>query len=176
MTLSNAICHSSHPVAAFFHVAFKLAALLLYIFADVVGFEFVMTFVVLTLLLAFDFWTVKNVSGRLMVGLRWWNNIKDDGSSEWVYESARGQREVEALDWRIFWFGLFGGFVAWAFLLVIAFIKLNFTWMLMVVVALSLSGANVYGYMKCNTDAKRMREMVGKNLASAVLSGAMPTR
>ncbi len=27
------------------------------------------------LLLAFDFWTVKNVSGRLLVGLRWWNEV-----------------------------------------------------------------------------------------------------
>lgn len=26
-------------------------------------------------LLAFDFWTVKNVSGRLLVGLRWWNKV-----------------------------------------------------------------------------------------------------
>jgi hypothetical protein len=38
-------------------------------------------------LLASDFWTVKNVTGRLLVGLRWWNNIKDDGENEWVFES-----------------------------------------------------------------------------------------
>eukprot|EP01050_Picozoa_sp_SAG11_P010429 SAG11_NODE_1041_length_6056_cov_5.902468_6_plen_102_part_00 len=29
------------------------------------------------LLLAMDFWTVKNVSGRLLVGLRWWNEIME---------------------------------------------------------------------------------------------------
>lgn len=171
MTLTNAICHSSHPVAAFFHVMFKLSALTVYILADVLGFDFVMSFVVLVLLLAFDFWTVKNVTGRLMVGLRWWNHIKDDGSNEWVFESHRGTREVEALDWRIFWGALFGGFAAWVFLLVIAVLKFNFTWMLVVLVALALSSANVVGYLKCKTDAKKqVKGFVASGLAKAAMS------
>jgi len=33
----------------------------------------VMTFICVLLLSSFDFWTVKNVTGRLLVGLRWWN-------------------------------------------------------------------------------------------------------
>ncbi len=49
--------------------------------------NFILSFVVIILLLAFDFWTVKNVSGRLLVGLRWWNEIKEDGSNEWIFES-----------------------------------------------------------------------------------------
>lgn len=36
-----------------------------------------------------DFWTVKNVTGRLMVGLRWWNYVDDDGKSHWVYETKK---------------------------------------------------------------------------------------
>uniref|UniRef100_A0A7S1CQ60 Golgi apparatus membrane protein TVP23 homolog n=1 Tax=Bicosoecida sp. CB-2014 TaxID=1486930 RepID=A0A7S1CQ60_9STRA len=167
VTLTNAICHSSHPVAAFFHVAFKIAAIVVYI----LGLDFVMSFVVLVLLLSFDFWTVKNVTGRLMVGLRWWNHIKEDGTNEWVFESHKGTREVDALDWRIFWGGIFGGFAVWAFLLVIAIIKFNFQWMLLVIVALALSGANIYGYLKCNTDAKKqVTGFVTKNLGAAVMS------
>lgn len=27
------------------------------------------------------------MTGRLLVGLRWWNNMKEDGTSEWVFES-----------------------------------------------------------------------------------------
>src|SRR5271169_1805961 len=45
-------------------------------------------FVIIVLLLAFDFWTVKNVSGRLLCGLRWWNETGPDGESVWVFESA----------------------------------------------------------------------------------------
>lgn len=36
-----------------------------------------------------DFWTVKNITGRLMVGLRWWNYVDDDGKSHWVFESKK---------------------------------------------------------------------------------------
>lgn len=27
------------------------------------------------------------IKGRLLVGLRWWNYVDDDGVSHWVYES-----------------------------------------------------------------------------------------
>lgn len=50
--------------------------------------QFVVAFVIIILLIAFDFWTVKNVSGRLLVGLRWWNEINDDGTSKWIFESV----------------------------------------------------------------------------------------
>ena len=49
-------------------------------------------FIAVILLLAFDFWTVKNVTGRLLVGLRWWNRVKEDGTSEWVFESKQVSR------------------------------------------------------------------------------------
>lgn len=38
-------------------------------------------------MLAFDFWVVKNVSGRLLVGLRWWHEVQPDGSDRWIFES-----------------------------------------------------------------------------------------
>jgi hypothetical protein len=30
---------------------------------------------------------IKNVSGRTLVGLRFWNQVDDDGESYWVFES-----------------------------------------------------------------------------------------
>lgn len=41
------------------------------------------------LLLSADFWTVKNITGRLLVGLRWWNYVDDDGKSHWVFEARQ---------------------------------------------------------------------------------------
>ena len=76
-----------HPIASFFHVFWKVAALLAYLFSYWFSDSFVYIFVSCIILLSCDFWTTKNVSGRLMVGLRWWNEVKDDGASEWVYES-----------------------------------------------------------------------------------------
>lgn len=77
---------NSHPVALIFHLLFRSLALFLYIFASIVG-DGVFSFVIIILLLSFDFWTVKNVTGRLLVGLRWWNEIKEDGSNLWIFES-----------------------------------------------------------------------------------------
>lgn len=78
-----------------FHALFKVLALAVYIFASWIFGDkgYVMTFVVVTILSAMDFWTVKNVSGRLLVGLRWWNDVDEAGQNHWRFESfeARGR-------------------------------------------------------------------------------------
>lgn len=71
-TWSNFLCRSSHPVAAFFHLAFKAGALLVYLLSGLTSLSYVTAAVLLVILSAADFWTVKNVTGRLLVGLRWW--------------------------------------------------------------------------------------------------------
>jgi hypothetical protein len=53
--------------------------------------------VLVVVLLALDFWTVRNVSGRTLVGLRFWNQVDDDGGSFWVFES-RNVRYLELLE------------------------------------------------------------------------------
>ena len=47
----------------------------------------VIIFIVVLLLSALDFWAVKNITGRKLVGLRWWSGFKDDGTEEWYFES-----------------------------------------------------------------------------------------
>lgn len=39
--------------------------------------------------LSLDFWTVKNVTGRLLAGLRWWNVVDSEGNSQWKFESRK---------------------------------------------------------------------------------------
>jgi len=80
---------SSHPWAAFFHLAFRVSAILVYLFCSLFTNNFVLVFVIVVLLLSFDFWTVKNVTGRLLVGLRWWNEVREDGTNYWVFESRQ---------------------------------------------------------------------------------------
>ncbi|KAA6381166.1 MAG: hypothetical protein EZS28_023306, partial [Streblomastix strix] len=59
----------------------------MYLFGNFVGLGFVLVFAFTIILLAFDFWTVKNICGRMLVGYRWWNDILDDGSSHWRFET-----------------------------------------------------------------------------------------
>ena len=49
--------------------------------------SYVNLFITCVLLLACDFWTVKNVTGRLMVGLRWNSVVEEDGRTTWKFES-----------------------------------------------------------------------------------------
>lgn len=72
-----------------FHVAFRTAAILSYVLCGWFSDSFITSFVVIVLLLSMDFWTVKNITGRLMVGLRWWNYVDDEGKSHWVYEARK---------------------------------------------------------------------------------------
>lgn len=68
-----------------------MTALLVYILTSALIGDayFVHIFLTIVLLLALDLWTVKNVTGRLLVGLRWWNKVEDDGTSTWVFESKK---------------------------------------------------------------------------------------
>ena len=90
----------THPITIFFTLFFKVSCLIIYLFLTVIFSEsFIITFIVVVLLLAFDFYVMKNVSGRLLVGLRWWNEIKEDGESVWRFESkevrSTNQRKTE---------------------------------------------------------------------------------
>jgi hypothetical protein len=49
-------------------------------------------FIAVAILSAFDFWVVKNLTGRILVGLRWWSQIREDGTEEWIFESMGEER------------------------------------------------------------------------------------
>ena len=147
----------AHPLAALFHVAFKLAALLVYVFFGWFGTEsFVLNFLLVVLLSAVDFWTVKNVSGRLLVGLRWWNEVKEDGTSAWVYESGDEQKlaAMNPNDGYVFWTALYVAPVCWAVFAVLNLLRLSFDYLLIVSVAFVLTGSNALGYTYASRDAK----------------------
>lgn len=81
--------NSRHPYVTLFHLAFRIAAIVVYMLCGWFSNSFIASFVTVVLLLSMDFWTVKNITGRLMVGLRWWNYVDDDGKSHWVFESRK---------------------------------------------------------------------------------------
>jgi len=87
--------------------------------------------------------------------MRWWNNVNDDGSNEWIFESLEDMSEVGAIDARVFWWALYLTPSLWSLLLLVALLKLNLQWCLIIAVAIVLSGANIYGYTKCSKDAEQ---------------------
>lgn len=153
-----------HPIAAFFHLFFRVLAIIAYLVCGVISDSFISSFVVIVLLLSFDFWTVKNITGRLLVGLRWWNYVDEDGKSQWIFESRKKKsgKKLHATESRLFWLGLIVCPIIWTFFLVAAIFSLKIKWLLIVLVALTLNSANLIGYIKCKKDAgKEVKNMAG---------------
>ena len=73
--------------------------------------SFVTSFIFILLCLAADFWAVKNVTGRFLVGLRWRNQVDPvTGTSTWVYESrSEGNFIIRDQPTRIFYKNYFRG-------------------------------------------------------------------
>lgn len=143
-----------------FLLLFRTTAIVIYMFGWIFITNFILSFVLIILMLAFDFWTVKNVSGRLLVGLRWWNEIREDSSNEWIFESREvfiinQNRVLNATDSRIFWTSLYAAPIIWIFLAVLAVFRLQASWFLVTLVAISMNSANLVGYTKCEKDAKK---------------------
>lgn len=177
----------SHPYVTFFHIFFRGAAVATYLFWGLFSDSFIKCFLMMVFLLSADFYLVKNLSGRLLVGMRWWNYVDDDGRSHWVFESKKGDSNYEARinphEARLFWMALVVCPVIWALLLLVALVGFKFEWMLLVLIALSLNGANLYGYIKCNfgaaanlstTTTDFVKSQVLKNAVSLMTSQAQP--
>lgn len=154
-----------HPMAALFHVMFKFLAFIFYLFGGLFGQDFISTFVAVILLVSMDFWVVKNVTGRLLAGLRWINYIDDQGNSHWIYENknkladqasrdgfAGFQEEINgsgSSDSSIFWTGLILAPLFWVFLMLVSIFRLNVQWLMLVTLAATLSLTNLHGYLRC---------------------------
>jgi len=168
---------SSHPFACIFHCLFKFCALSVYVFGGWFtgsghsGSHFIIITVCCILLLAADFWVVKNITGRLLVGLRWWNMLSEDGmSTRWIFESAE-TATVNNFDRAVFWTVLYFTPAIWGSLFFIGVLKLELGWLITVAVGLALSVSNVYGYWKCSSEQKaKFQKMVSKGAEMGVMS------
>ncbi|KAL0207946.1 hypothetical protein P9112_010533 [Eukaryota sp. TZLM1-RC] len=147
--------NSKHPTAALFHVLFKAVAVVSWFLSPD---SVVIWFAITITLLACDFWTVKNVTGRLLVGLRYWNKINEDGSSEWVFESLSDPSVISASDTRVFWTVLISYPFVWIGLILLRtllFLGMDTYHMILAVVGIIFGMTNAIGYIKCRKDAKK---------------------
>lgn len=90
-----------------------------------------MIFIITILLLAGDFYYLKNIAGRRLVGLRWWNEVDaQTGDSQWVFESSEpGTKVINPTDSRFFWLALYLQPMLWVLMAVLALVRLQFLWL-----------------------------------------------
>lgn len=158
-------------MVSFFHLFFRTSAIFVYLMCEMFSSRFIVCMVTIILLLSCDFWTVKNVSGRLLVGLRWWNQIDERGNSLWIFESRKtqSQRTTSGAESRIFWLGLIVCPVFWILFFFSTIFSFQIKWLAVVVMGLVLQWANLYGYIRCKVGGKSDLKDVAKNYLGAQL-------
>lgn len=165
-----------HPVAVGFHLLFRVGALLAYLLCGWFSDSFITNFVVIVILLSMDFWTVKNVSGRLLVGLRWWNYIDEDGNSKWMFESRKNRKgTVTATESRIFWLSLVVCQILWIVFLFASIFSLKFKWLMVAVIGVLMNGSNLLGYIRCKWGTTKKMSSIARSFLTAQVLKSMFT-
>jgi len=109
-----------------------------------------------------------------LVGLRWWNQVDEDGKSTWVFES-RSQKSLQlnpisAKESTIFWVTLFTSPILWVLLFFSGFFQFSWTWLPLVLIAISLNGANLIGYLRCKfSGTQQLSKIANDYLAASML-------
>ena len=151
---TNFLSHANHPGIVFFTLFFKALAIVVFLFFGIFGVPDSLLFIFVVILNSLDFWFVKNISGRILVGLRWWNEVKEDGTEEWKFESSQ-EVKSKSIDTTVFWMSLYIAPVFWGVFLILELIGLKLMWFLVCLIGFILTFSNTFGYYKCSKDQNK---------------------
>ena len=155
---------SRNPQVALVTVSLKLLSLLFFLFFSIFTSNDALIMITVIIFIAADFWYTKNISGRILVGLRWWNNYdKETQGNIWKFESKNEIKESN-IDRKTFWISFYGFAACWLFLFVWECIMFNFTWAFLCLISLVISGINVVGFFKCSKIQQKKAGLIAKKL------------
>ncbi|KAH9968923.1 Golgi apparatus membrane protein TVP23 [Russula dissimulans] len=174
---SSHVNQSAHPVVLFVLYLFRIAAIATYILCGFFTDNYVISTVIVVVLLAMDFWNCRNVAGRTLVGLRFWNQVDDNGESYWIFESRDPSRPANPVDSRLFWTALYVFPALWLGLFFVSLLKFNLSFIPIVVLALVFNVTNVIGFTYADRDSKKRwaDNIVSSNWSMGGLGGQMLT-
>ena len=153
---------SRNPQVALITVSLKLLALLFFLFFNIFTSNEALVMIIVILFIAADFWYTKNISGRLLVGLRWWNNYDPNTQeNKWTFEGKNEIKESN-IDRKTFWFSLYGFSAIWLILFIWECILFNFTWAFLCLISFAISGINVYGFFRCSKIQQKKAGLLSK--------------
>ncbi|EAR98538.2 FAM18-like protein (macronuclear) [Tetrahymena thermophila SB210] len=170
------LSQASHPKMCILQLLFKASSITTLLLTSFV-FDFFDTnktfpFVIIVLSAAFDFWVVKNLTGRFLVKLRWWSEINEDGTEQWRFESYEDGVPPNAIDSGFFWFSQTGALVFWILCCIINLLAISPFYFTLSMINTILVGGNFTGYYKCKgAHQKKMKNAVSK-LGLKIISDA----
>lgn len=163
---------AKHQTICLFHCLFKILALTCYLFGRYLFNGYILTFIAVTILLALDFWTVKNITGRKLAGLRWSSKPGADGSDEWSFESVADEKLLNPIDRNVFWVVLYVWPLIWLIIGIANLVSLSLSWLVLVAMAFGFAASNLVGFWKCSKDAKSsMQNWATQGAMAAMTSG-----
>ncbi|GAA6059385.1 hypothetical protein JCM10212_003283 [Sporobolomyces blumeae] len=164
---------SAHPVALLFLFLFRCLAIATYLLCGFFSSSYVFSTVLVVVLLSLDFWTVRNVSGRVLVGLRFWNQVDEDGTSFWVFESRSPDQPANAVDAKMFWIAMYSFPAAWVLLLFVGILKFNLSFLPIVILALVFNLTNTVGYTYVRQEDRDAKRRWATGMAANGMLGSM---
>ncbi|KAI5466175.1 hypothetical protein BGZ63DRAFT_125025 [Mariannaea sp. PMI_226] len=167
---------SSHPITLLTFLAFRISSVLIYFLGLWVIHSMIMIFIITILLLAADFYYLKNIAGRRLVGLRWWNEVDPQtGDSHWVFESSEpGTKVISPTDSRFFWLALYVQPMLWVLMFILALVRLQFLWLPLVIIALVLTIMNTLAFSRSDKFSQASN-IAGSAFSTSNLAGSLAT-
>jgi len=180
ISITNFYKKSSNPIVSLLTVLFKIISIFLFLTMNL--FISTESYTIITVIIfgSIDFWYTKNISGRILVGLRWWNQIKSNGQEVWIYES-KNEQDLNKINSKIFWDSLYINTFIWLGLSIWELIRFKFMWGSLTVIMLILSGTNLFSYLKCSDlqrkniveFSKRFRNKIVKDVGKEVIANQL---
>ena len=167
ISITNIIHNANHPIICIILIVIKCFALLSFIlFGFFIKSETI--YLIVILLGVCDFWITKNIAGRRLVGLRWWNEVKENGDEVWIFESKNNHNE-STTDKNVFWITLYINAGLWFLLFFYEMITFSITWFVIAVIMLTFACINLYGYLKCSEDQQRKITSISSKFAMKII-------
>jgi hypothetical protein len=170
------ISKSSSPGTAAVHIILKIAIVAAYLILPLIITSFTVL-VVVVIGAAMDFWIVKNLAGRLLVGLRWWIDFDENGEESWKFECKVDERGNSPASEKAFWWTLALFTLVWVLLSVINILKIDLTQITICLFCTALLAFNLYSYYKCSKvqseNVQRLMTQYGVQAAQKFMGGSI---
>lgn len=151
---------STHPFVGLFHLLFKVAPVVTYLFMGLFVSSTVQIFISTLIIACMDFWFVKNIAGRYMLGMRWWNGDDELGREGWVFDSYDNEDCATDFDRFIFWVCLRCSIIFWLVMLITKILSFSLFWGIVVAIIFLLNLTNYYGYSMCYKEQAKKIESI----------------
>ncbi|CDW76228.1 UNKNOWN [Stylonychia lemnae] len=149
------LTNASNPGICMLTLLFKSGAIGSYLLLNLFISNLIMVYIIVIVLSAFDFYVVKNITGRILVGLRWQQYIDENGREQWNFQSFDEPAKLDNINKRVFWISTYVAPVVWALLFVWSLLSFSPTNASICIFSYIMTFTNLMAYIKCEKNYKQ---------------------